>query len=226
MSTKQASAPEDIETGIFVVGAGVTGLTFAGLLVRAGVRAFTIGKHSGTAPSPRAHVTNKRTMEGFRAMGIKEWVREVSTPLPELGNGIICTSLTGIEIARYSCYGSGSRQLTDFATASPVEMVNSPQHVLELVLLAHALEKGAEIRYNNKLVDIQQTDEGVVSRVREGQTGAEYTVRARYAVGADGGRSLVADKAGINFQGEQGLINMLTSWLGFGLGVEYPMGYG
>jgi 2,4-dichlorophenol 6-monooxygenase len=81
------------------------------------------------------------------------------------------------------------------------------------VLLAHALEKGAEIRYNNELVDIQQTDEGVVGRVRVRQTGAEYTVRARYAVGADGGRSLVAEQAGIKFQGEHGLINMLTSWL-------------
>ncbi|KAL2844363.1 2,4-dichlorophenol 6-monooxygenase [Aspergillus pseudoustus] len=213
MSTKQASAPEDIETDILVVGAGVTGLTFAGLLAAAGVRAFTIAKHSGTAPAPRAHVTNQRTMEVFRAMGIEERVRGVSTPLPELGNGIICTSLTGMEIARYSCYGAGSRQLTDFATASPVEMVNSPQHVLERVLLAHALENGADIRYNNELIDIQQTDEGVIGRVRQRQTGAEYTVRARYAVGADGGRSLVADQAGIKFQGEQGLINMLTSWL-------------
>ncbi|BCS30684.1 uncharacterized protein APUU_80987A [Aspergillus puulaauensis] len=213
MSTKQVSVPDDIETDIFVVGAGVTGLTFAGLLAAAGVRTFTIAKHSGTAPSPRAHVTNQRTMEIFRAMGIEERVREVSTPLPELGNGVICTSLTGLEVARYSCYGAGTRQLTDFAAASPVEMVNSPQHVLERVLLAHALEKGAEIRYYNELIDIQQTSEGVVGRVRERQTGAEYTVRAKYAIGADGGRSLVAQHAGIEFQGEHGLINMLTSWL-------------
>ena len=116
----------------------MTGLTFAALLSTYGVRALTIAKHRDTAPTPRAHVTNQRTMEIFRSMGIEDEVRNVSTRLPELGNGVICTSLTGLEIGRYSCYGAGPSQLSDFALASPSEMVNSPQHILEKVLLSHA----------------------------------------------------------------------------------------
>ncbi|OQV07297.1 FAD binding domain-containing protein [Cladophialophora immunda] len=207
------SAPHDVETDVFVVGAGVTGLTLVGLLASAGVKAFTIAKHSGTAPSPRAHVTNQRTMEVFRDMGIEDRVRQVSIPLPLLGNGVMCTSLTGLEIARYACYGAGVRQLTDFAMASPSEMVNSPQHILEQVLLAFAREKGADIRFNNELIHIEETAEGVVGRVRQRKTGFEYTVRAKYAVGADGGRSLVAQQLGFEFEGEPGLMNMVTSWL-------------
>jgi len=203
----------DVETDVFVVGAGVTGLTLAALLATAGVRAYTIAKHSGTAPSPRAHVTNQRTMEIFRDMGIEEAVRQVSTPLPLLGNGVICTSLTGLELGRYSCYGAGSHQLSDFAQASPSEMVNSPQHVLERVLLAHAREKGAEIHFYHELIDIEQTDDDVISTVRERKTGNQYTVRAKYVIGADGGRSLVAQKFGFGFEGQPGLMNMLTSWL-------------
>lgn len=203
----------NIETDVFVVGAGVTGLTLAALLAAAGVRAYTIAKHSGTAPSPRAHVTNQRTMEVFRDMGIEEAVRQVSTPLPLLGNGVICTSLTGLELGRYSCYGAGSHQLSDFAQASPSEMVNSPQHVLEQVLLAHARDKGAEIHFSHELIDIEQSDTGVVGIVRERQTRTQYTVRAKYAIGADGGRSLVAEKFGFGFEGQPGLMNMLTSWL-------------
>lgn len=196
-----------------MVGAGVTGLAFAGLLAALGVRAVTIAKHRGTAPSPRAHVTNQRTMEIFRDMGIEERVLDVSTRLPLLGNGVICTSLTGLELGRYSCYGAGPHQRTDFALASPSEMVNSPQHVLERVMLAYARERGADIRYSNELIDIETTAEGVVGQVRERQTGVAYTVRAKYAVGADGGRSLVAEKFGFGFKGEPGLMNMLTSWL-------------
>lgn len=203
----------DVETDVFVVGAGVTGLTLAALLATAGVRAYTIAKHSGTAPSPRAHVTNQRTMEIFRDMGIEEAVRQVSTPLPLLGNGVICTSLTGLELGRYSCYGAGSHQLSDFAQASPSEMVNSPQHVLERVLLAHAREKGAEIHFYHELIDIEQTDDDVISTVRERKAGNQYTVRAKYVIGADGGRSLVAQKFGFGFEGQPGLMNMLTSWL-------------
>jgi 2,4-dichlorophenol 6-monooxygenase len=152
-------------------------------------------------------------MEVFRDMGIEDRVRQVSTPLPLLGNGVLCTSLTGLEISRYACYGAGVRQLTDFAMASPSEMVNSPQHVLEKVLLAFALEKGADIRFNNELIHIEETAEGVVGRVRERGASVEYTVRAKYAVGADGGRSLVAQKFGFGFEGEPGLMNMVTSWL-------------
>ena len=196
-----------------MVGAGVTGLTTAALLASAGVKAFTIAKHRGTASSPRAHVTNQRTMEILRNMGIEEQIREVSTPLPDLGNGLMCTSLTGLEIARYSCYGAGVNQLTDFAKASPCQMVNSPQHLLEPVILAHARERGAEIRFSNELIHIEQTSEGVVARVRERQSQHEYTVRARYAIGADGGRSVVAQQANFNFRGEPGLMHMLTSWL-------------
>ena len=207
------ASPHDIETDVLVVGAGVTGLTLAALLAAANVRAFTIAKHRGTASSPRAHVTNQRTMEIFRDMGIEEQVCSVSTPLPELGNGVLCTSLTGLEIGRYSCYGAGPHQLSDFAQASPCQMINSPQHVLEQVLLTHAREKGADIRYSNELLQIEQTSEGVVARVRERQSQAEYTVRARYAVGADGGRSTVAEQFGFGFKGEHGLMHMLTSWL-------------
>ncbi|KAK5269883.1 hypothetical protein LTR40_014135, partial [Exophiala xenobiotica] len=117
-------------------------------------------------------------MEIFRDMGIEEAVRNVSTPLPLLGNGVICTSLTGLELGRYSCYGAGSHQLSDFAQASPSEMVNSPQHVLEQVLLAHAREKGAEIHFYHELIDLEQNDHGVIATVRERRTGTQYIVRA------------------------------------------------
>ncbi|KAK4937744.1 hypothetical protein LTR10_021689 [Elasticomyces elasticus] len=208
------AAPQDVDTDVLVVGAGVTGLTLAGLLAEYGVKAYTIAKHSGTAPSPRAHVTNQRTMEVFRDMGIEQKVVDVSTRLGrDLGNGVICASLGGLEIARYSAYGSGSHQLSDFALASPSDMVNSPQHILERVLLANAEEKGADIHFYHELVHIEETPQGVVARIRERQSKVEYTVRARYAVGADGGRSVVGQQVGFGYKGEHGLISMLTTWL-------------
>lgn len=153
-------------------------------------------------------------MEVFRDMGIEKRVVDVSTRMPlELGNGVMCTSLTGMELARYSCYGAGPHHMSDFAMASPCEMINVGQHILEKVLLEHAREKGAEIRFSNELIDIEQSPEGVKARIRERQTQIEYTVRARYAIGADGGRSLMAEKFGFGFEGEPGLMNMLTSWL-------------
>lgn len=202
-----------IETDVLVVGAGVTGLTLSALLAASGVRAITVARHAGTAPSPRAHITNQRTVEIFRDMGIEDRVHAVATPLKLLGNGVMATGFTGLEIARYSCYGAGAHQLSQFAQASPCEMVNAPQHVLEPVLLAAASESGAEVRWSTELVHIEQSSERVVARVRERRTDEEYLVRARYAVGADGARSCVAEQLGFRFDGESGLMSMLSTWL-------------
>ncbi|KAH8593147.1 FAD binding domain-containing protein [Bisporella sp. PMI_857] len=202
-----------MDVDVLVVGAGMTGLTTSILLEEYGVKALTISKHRGTAPTPRAHITNQRTMEVFRDMGIEDRVLEVATKLTTLGNGVMATSLTGMEIARYSCYGGGAAHASDFSTASPSEMVNVPQHIVEKLLLDRAREKGADVRFGNELVHIEDGAKGVVARIRNRQTKEEYTVRARYAVAADGGRSSVADKLGFGFTGESGFMSMLSVWL-------------
>lgn len=204
---------QQIDTDVFVIGAGVAGLSLTALLAAQGIRVFTIAKHNGTAPAPRAHVTNQRTMEIFRDMGIEHRVKAVGTPMVDTGSLVMATSLTGKEIMRYSCYGGGDEQLTDFAKASPSQMLNVSQHLLEPVLLIQAREKGADVRFYHELVGIEQTSEGVVARVRERTNQAEYTVHAQYAVGADGARSTVAEKVGFGFQGEPGLMSMMSSWL-------------
>ncbi|KAF4970525.1 hypothetical protein FZEAL_10020 [Fusarium zealandicum] len=175
------SKMKEIETDVLIVGAGVVGLSLAALLAEQGIRVFAVAKHSGTSPSPRAHVTNQRTMEVFRDMGIEKRIQASGTCLADVGNLVMATSLTGMEIGRYSCYGGGDHQLTDFAKASPCQMWNASQNLLEPVLLVQAREKGADIRFYHELVDIEQSDECVVGRVRERTSGAEYTMDlARY----------------------------------------------
>ncbi|KAM0231202.1 hypothetical protein ACHAP5_011142 [Fusarium lateritium] len=203
----------EIVTQVLIVGAGVAGLSFAAMLAALDIKVFAIAKHSGTAPAPRAHVTNQRTMEIFRDMGIEQRIQAAGTCMPEIGNMVMATSLTGREIGRYSCYGGGDHQLTDFATASPSKMWNTAQNNMEPILLQRAREKGADVRFYHELVDIQQSDEGVIARVRERTSQGEYIVRARYAVGADGARSTVAQKVGFGFIGEPGLMHMISSWV-------------
>jgi 2,4-dichlorophenol 6-monooxygenase len=92
-------------------------------------------------------------------------------------------------------------------------MMNAPQHLLEPVLAEAALGHGAEIRFSTELVSITQDENAVHAVVRERDSGEEYTIRARYAIGADGGRSTVATQLGFPLQGEMGLGASVNVWL-------------
>lgn len=204
---------ETIRVDVLVVGAGPAGLTAALTLASQGVQVMAISKYLGTAHNPRAHITNQRTIEVFRDLGIEDRIRAVGFPLSYLNHNVLATSFAGLEIARYRSYGTGPDRLSEYAVASPCPPINCQQHVMEPVLLAAARERGADVRYYHQLVHIEQTPDEVRARVLDRHTNAEFMVHARYAIGADGSRSTVAEQLDFRFLGEAGLRNMATSWL-------------
>ncbi|MGV9711086.1 FAD-dependent monooxygenase [Gordonia sp. NPDC003424] len=204
---------ETISTDVLIIGAGPAGLTAAALLAKYGVNALTVSRYSGTANSPRAHITNQGSMEVFRDLGIEDRVRAAAVPNEYMGNNVWATSFAGTEIARLKSWGSGTFRLADYTAASPTKMCNIPQHILEPILLQAARENGAELRFNTEAVSISQTDDHVDAVVRERTTGAEYRIRAKYLIGADGGRSTVAEQLEFPMRGEMGLGAAMNIWL-------------
>lgn len=200
-------------TDVLVIGAGPAGLTMAALLAKHGVDAITVTKYTGTANSPRAHITNQRTMEVLRDIGCEEAVRAVATPNELMGNKVWATNLAAPEIARMLTWGSGPERRTDYDLASPCAMCNIPQHLLEPELLQAARRNGADIRFSTEMIEFAQDGDGVTATVRGRESGELQTIRATYLVGADGGCSTTAEQAGIPLQGESGLGAAVNVWL-------------
>jgi 2,4-dichlorophenol 6-monooxygenase len=204
---------ELIETDALVVGAGPAGLTASALLARAGVRAITITKYGATADSPRAHITNQRTVEILRDLGVEHRLRQEAMPQDLMGTQIFATSFAGQELSRTTAWGAGIDRKTDYERASPSAMCNLSQHKLEPIILEAALQQGTQIQFNRELIDLRQDRETVTARIRDRLSEGEYEIRCKYLVGADGGRSLVASKIGFEFEGQFNIGEAISVWL-------------
>jgi len=196
---------------VLIVGAGPAGLAASLLLRQSGVETLTVSRYNWMAHTPRAHHINPRAMEMLRGLGLEETVRATAMPADLLGNVVWCESLAGDEIGRLRTYHQGGPG--DYAGLTPCHAVNISQHKLEPILADALLTRGGKTLFNTECVDLTQTDEVVSVDVRNRVTGQRFRIEADYVIGADGARSLVADRIGLQFTGSTGWGAAINVWI-------------
>ncbi len=190
-----------VTTDVLVVGSGPAGAGAALLLSTLGIPNIMITKYRWTANTPRAHITNQRAMEVFRDAGIEQQVLADATPHHLMGDTVFCTAIAGEEIGRILTWGTHPGRHGDYELASPCLPVDIPQTYLEPILVRNATERGTRTLFSTEYLSHHQDDEGVDVEVRDRVTGLQYTIRAKYLIGADGARSQVAEDLGLPMGG-------------------------
>ncbi|MFC1406915.1 FAD-dependent oxidoreductase [Streptacidiphilus cavernicola] len=169
-------------TTVAIVGAGPTGLALAVTLAEAGVDFVLLDRLAEGANTSRAAVVHARTLEVLQELGADQ----------EL-------IARGLKIDRFTVR-DGSRTLlsTTFGklpTAYPYALLVQ-QDRTEAVLLARLRELGGDVHRPYQVKGVVQDENGVTLTTDTGET-----LRADYAVGADGMHSAVREAAGIGFSG-------------------------
>ncbi|HLM89659.1 MAG TPA: FAD-dependent monooxygenase [Streptosporangiaceae bacterium] len=199
-----------VETDVLIVGSGPAGGAAALCLSTLGIPSIMITKYRWTANTPRAHITNQRTMEVFRDLGVEGQVLADATPHELIGDTVFCTSIAGEEIGRIRTWGTHPAREADYQLASPSLTCDIPQTYLEPILVRNATVRGTQTRFSTEYLSHEQDTDGVDVHVRDRLTGAVYTIRAKYLIGADGARSIVAADAGLPMEGQMDIAGSMN----------------
>ncbi|MFF7790701.1 FAD-dependent monooxygenase [Streptomyces sp. NPDC007991] len=199
-----------VETDVLIVGSGPAGASAALALSTYGVPNIVVTRYASLADTPRAHITNQRTMEVLRDLGVEQEVVAQATPQHLMGNTTFCTSLAGEELGRVRSWGNDPLVQAEHELASPTRMCDMPQHLMEPVLVNAAVARGTRLRFQNEYLSHTQDADGVTATVRDRLRGDTYEIRAKYLIGADGGRSQVAADAGLPMGGRMGVAGSIN----------------
>ncbi|HUQ56197.1 rifampin monooxygenase [Lentzea sp.] len=186
---------------VIIAGGGPTGMMLAGELRLHGVGVVLLEREPEPTKVVRALGMHARSLEILDQRGLADRFLPLGTTHPLSG------FFAGIE-----------RPAPERLDTKYPYVFSMPQPVTEHLLTEHAVEAGADIRRGRAVTALSQDDEGVTVELADGTS-----LRGRYLVGCDGGRSTVRKLAGIDFPGEPTRVETLLGEMEIGIPWEEAM---
>ena len=166
------------EHAVVIAGGGLTGMMLAAELALAKVDVAVLEQRPN-------HV-----LVGSRAGGFHSRTIEVLDQ-----RGVADRFLAEGQVAQAAMFGATVLDMSDFPTRHPYSL-GIWQNQIERIMAAWIAELPVRIYYGCEVTGFAQDDTGVDVGLSDGES-----LRVRYLVGCDGGRSLIRKAAGIEFPG-------------------------
>jgi 2-polyprenyl-6-methoxyphenol hydroxylase-like FAD-dependent oxidoreductase len=166
------------EHAVVIAGGGPTGMMLAAELALAKVDVLVLERRPDhVLAGSRAGGFHSRTIEALDQRGVADRF---------LAEG---------QVAQASMIGTTVLDMSDFPTRHPYSL-GIWQSKIERIMAAWIAELGVRVNYGSEVTGFAQDDTGVDVELADGRS-----LRARYLVGCDGGRSVVRKAASIDFPG-------------------------
>jgi 2-polyprenyl-6-methoxyphenol hydroxylase-like FAD-dependent oxidoreductase len=189
---------------VIIVGAGPTGLMLALELGRRGVATLLLSESTQTSTTPKATVTQARTMEHFRRLGLAEAVRRTGVPGDHPTDIVYCSRITWHELARHRLPSPDeARRLVREEPArwhTPELTHRSSQMWIEPILLdACRRLPSVELQLGWRGLRIHEAGGAVSVEAERVADGLRQTFHGAFLVGCDGAASTVRGHLGIGW---------------------------
>ncbi|MBW8638829.1 FAD-dependent oxidoreductase [Hoeflea sp. WL0058] len=176
---------------VLICGAGAAGLVLAIDLARRGVSFRLIDKIDEPFGGSRGKGIQPRSQEIFEDLGVLDRLVAVGGMYPPQRKHRDDGGFTEIPVTEH----------VDPTPAEPYHLaLMVPQYLTEGVLRDRLAETGHKPDYGCELVGLEQDGKRVNARIRHNER--EETMRARFLVGSDGGRSFVRHALDVGFEGK------------------------
>jgi 2-polyprenyl-6-methoxyphenol hydroxylase-like FAD-dependent oxidoreductase len=195
---------------VLIAGGGPVGMTLARTLASFGVRCLLVERNPTTTRHPKMDITNGRSMELFRRLGVADKLRAVAVPEENNFDISWITSLAreqgGRELHRFR-YPSVVEKRAEILLRNDGTQPREPAMRVSQVMIEPVLRDAVlnnplvDARWGVAFEDFEQDESGVTATLRTLETGATETVRCDFLGGCDGGSSVVRDKLGIGLEG-------------------------
>lgn len=195
-----------MDTSVLIVGGGPVGLTLSLVLAKLGVDCMVVERNRSTTQHPKMDITNGRSMEIFRALGVADAMNAAAVSEDVCLDVSWVTGLTGHEIHRFVYPGPAQaraayKRLNDGTQAMEPDIRISQILVEPLLRDAAARSRHVTVRFGAEFIECHQDEDCVTAVVRIAETGERETIRTRYLAGCDGGNSRVRQNLGIGLSG-------------------------
>ncbi|KIY04203.1 uncharacterized protein Z520_00896 [Fonsecaea multimorphosa CBS 102226] len=205
-----------METTVVVVGGGPVGLLTSLQLAHHGTKNILLERNLETTKWPKMDLTNGRSMELLRRMGLAADLRKHGVP----GNfsfDVICS--TGLD--------EGGELIHRWEIPCPDEVRKSIQEKNDGTWPREAGQRISQVilepwlrslcdanpliqtHYGHKVESVKEESDSVTTCVTDVKTGEAYNVKSQYVVGCDGAGSRVRRSVGIKLTGGPGPMGML-----------------
>src|SRR5215475_1674306 len=178
-----------LTTDVLIIGAGPTGLSLAGQLLRYGIDFIIVEKNEGITPYSKAIGVHARTLEIFDQIGLAQEAVARGT-IAGRARLIIDGEIHGELL--FSDVGKGMRP---FPFVLMLEQSKTEQLLYEYLRSHHK-----DVLWKTELETFSQTADGILAQLKMADEETR-TISAQYIVGCDGPKSLVRHTLGLTFEG-------------------------
>ncbi|SEL43104.1 FAD-dependent oxidoreductase [Parapedobacter koreensis] len=175
-------------TDVLIVGAGPSGLMMAAQLLRFGIQPVIIDAKPGPDRMSKAIAVHARSLELLRQMGLADQLLAQGAPCYGLQLQGQKTTLGKLDFS----------QMDSPNTAFPFIHIIG-QDKTEKLLIDRLTEKACPVRWETRLVSLQQDDNMASVELMHQNTIQKW--ECKWVIGADGTNSTVRDSIGVSFEG-------------------------